>query len=282
MIRTYLEKALLVLLKVLGFAFFTVVVVFPFYWLFLTSVQPMTELITLPPTFWVPISEMNFSFYPQLLFELGFIRYMRNSAVIATITVLFTLILATMGAYAVTRLRFKGKQLMSRGILLVYMFPAIVLVVPLFVMFSWLGLRDAYLGLIIVYVAQTTPVGLYMLKSYFETLPVDLEEAALIDGCSRWSVIWRVTIPLSLPSMATVALYTFMIAWNEFLFAFIFLDTPSKFTLSRGVVQLSESIQSGQQFLAAAAVIVTVPIITMFFLFQRYLVKGLTAGGVKG
>lgn len=280
--RYQVEKILLVLMKILGFIFFTVVVAFPFYWMILSSFQSLTQLITIPPTFWLPPGEWNFHSYSLVLFEQEFLRYLGNSTLVSLITVFLTVALSTLGAYAVTRLRFKGKKLMYRSILLIYMFPAIVLVVPLFVMFSRLHLRDSLFGLIVVYLAQTIPVALYMLKSYFETLPPDLEEAGLVDGCSRWSVIWRITIPLSLPAMASVALYTFMIAWNEFLFAFIFLDTPSKFTLSRGIIRLAESIHSGQQLLAAAAVIATVPIIVIFLFFERYLVKGLTAGAVKG
>lgn len=280
--RSQVEKILLVLLKIFGFIFFTVVVAFPFYWMILSSFQSLTQLITIPPTFWVPPTGWDFSSYRLVLFEQNFLRYLRNSTLVSCTTVLLTVSLATLGAYAVTRLQFRGKHLMTRSILLIYMFPAIVLVIPLFVIFSRLHLRDSLVGLIIVYLAQTIPVALYMLKSYFETLPPDLEEAGLIDGCSRWSVIWRITIPLSLPAMASVALYTFMIAWNEFLFAFIFLDSPSKFTLSRGIIHLAESVHTGQQLLAAAAVVATIPIIILFLFFERYLVKGLTAGGIKG
>lgn len=282
MTRSSVENALLAVLKMIGFIFYTLVVAFPFYWMIISSFQSLSQLITIPPTFFLDLGELDFQSYRTVLFQQDFLRYMANSTLVSSVTVLLTISLATLGAYAVTRLQFKGKKLMYRSILLIYMFPPIVMVVPLFVIFSRLHLRDSLLGLIIVYLAQTLPVALYMLKSYFETLPPDLEEAGLIDGCSRWSVIWRVTIPLSLPSMASVALYTFMIAWNEFLFAFIFLDTPSKFTLSRGIIQLSESIHSGQQLLAAAAVVSSIPIILLFLFFERYLIKGLTAGGVKG
>jgi multiple sugar transport system permease protein len=120
-----------------------------------------------------------------------------------------------------------------------------------------------------------------MLHSYFKSLPPDLEDAGLIDGCSRVGVIWRITVPLSLPAMASVALYTFMIAWNEFLFAFLFLDSPSKFTLSRGIMQIADNINVSQQLLMAAAVIATVPVILLFLILERYMVKGLTAGGIK-
>lgn len=282
MTRRRLEWILIAIMRVMGYLFFTTAVAFPFYWLILSSVQSMTRLMTLPPTFWIPPWEWNFSTYSTVLFEHGFLRYIGNSLLVSTITVLLTIILSTMAAYAATRLRFTGRQLMGRTILLVYMFPAIVLVIPLFVLFSWLRLRDTLIGLIVIYLSQTLPVALYLLKSYFETLSVEFEEAAMVDGLSRLEVIWRVTVPLSLPTMASVALYTFIITWNEFLFAFILLDTPSKFTLPIGIIHLAESLHTGQQLLAAAAVIATVPIIVMFLYFERFLVRGLTAGGLKG
>jgi multiple sugar transport system permease protein len=136
--------------------------------------------------------------------------------------------------------------------------------------------------LILVYLAQTLPVALYMLRSYFKNLPVEIEYAGLIDGCSRMGLIWRIIIPLSAPALASVALYTFMIAWNEFLFAFMFLDTPEKFTLSRGVVQLAGSVHLSKQLVMAASVMVTIPILLLFLFFERHLVRGLTAGAMKG
>jgi len=162
------------------------------------------------------------------------------------------------------------------------MFPAIVLVIPLYVIFSRMGLRDSVHALILVYLAQTLPVALYMLRSYFQTLPLEMEYAGLIDGCSRFGVIWRIVIPLSAPALASVTLYTFMIAWNEFLFAFMFLDTPEKFTLPRGVVQLAESMHLSKQLVMAASVMATIPVLVIFILFERYLVRGLTAGAMKG
>ncbi|NTU85119.1 MAG: carbohydrate ABC transporter permease, partial [Chloroflexales bacterium] len=165
---------------------------------------------------------------------------------------------------------------------LVYMFPAIVLAIPLFVIFTRLGLRNSLPGLIIVYLAQTLPVALYMLRSYFETIPYDLEEAGLVDGCTRPQVIWRITLPLAVPALASVALYTFMIAWNEFLFALLFLlEAPARWTLSLGVQQL-DSVEVPKTWLMAGSVITTVPIVILFFFFERFLTRGLTAGAVKG
>ena len=161
------------------------------------------------------------------------------------------------------------------------MFPAIVLVIPLYSIFSQLQLRNNLIGLFIVYPATTLPVALYMLKGFFSTLPAELEEAGRIDGCSRIGVIWRITLPLSLPAICSVALYVFMIAWNEFLFAFMFLDDPNIFTLSRGMVSLNSS-EVPRQYLMAGAVMVTVPVMALFFWFEKYFVSGLASGSVKG
>ena len=282
--RVELETLLLRIVRAAGFTFFSVIVVFPFYFMVASSLKSRAEMLQRPTFLGVDLRQRLADLlvgYREVLTTFHFGRFILNSTLVAVVTVAITLVLAILGAYAVTRLRFRGRELLSRSILLIYMFPAIVLVVPLYSVFTQLGLRDTLPGLLIVYPATTLPVALYMLRSYFRTLPSDLEEAGLIDGCSRLGVIWRVTLPLSLPALASVGLYVFMIAWNEFLFAFMFLDSPAIFTLSRGMVSLN-SQEVPRQFLMAGAVIVTVPIMILFCWFERYLVAGLTAGGVKG
>jgi len=280
--REDLETAGVRLLRVGGLVFFTVLVAFPFYWMIVSSLKSLEEILLQPANLGLDFRRIDGRAYYEVLFEHGFAGYISNSVYVSVATVILAVSLATLGGYAVTRLRFRGRTVMSYGILVVYMFPAIVLVVPLYVVFSRMGLRDSIHVLILVYLAQTLPVALYMLRSYFQNLPVELEYAGLMDGCSRVGVIWRIVIPLSAPALASVALYTFMIAWNEFLFAFMFLDTPEKFTLSRGVVQLAESVHLSKQLVMAASVMVTVPILVLFLFFERQLVRGLTAGAMKG
>ena len=282
MSREYLEGTIIRILRVVGLIFFIIIVAFPFYWMIVSSFKSLGEILLKPANLGLDIRKIDFGAYYEVLFEHGFLQYISNSVYVSIVTVLLSVTLATVGGYAVTRLRFRGRELMSYSILLIYMFPAIVLVIPLYVMFSRMGLRDSINLLILVYLAQTLPVALYMLRSYFQTIPTEMEHAGLIDGCSRLGVIWRIVIPLSAPALASVALYTFMIAWNEFLFAFMFLDTPEKFTLSRGVVQLAQSVHLSKQLVMAASVTVTVPILALFLFFERRLVRGLTAGGMKG
>ena len=282
MSRERLEQTIIRILRIIGLLLLVVMVAFPFYWMVVSSFKSLEEILLRPSNLGIDIRKIDFSAYYDVLFEHGFLRYIFNSVYVSVATVLLSLTLATIGGYAVTRLRFRGQTFMSFSILIIYMFPAIVLVIPLYVVFSRIGLRDSTHVLILVYLAQTLPVALYMLRSYFQTLPLEMEHAGLIDGCSRLGVIWRIVIPLSAPALASVALYTFMIAWNEFLFAFMFLDTPEKFTLSRGVVQLAGSVHLSKQLVMAASVLVTIPVVVLFLLFERHLVQGLTTGAMKG
>jgi multiple sugar transport system permease protein len=265
-------------------AFFLVMTAFPFYWMLTLSIRDIGDVIQNPARM-VPTVDQLRNFwrsYDEVLNRFNFLRYIRNSATISLITVCFTLLLAIPGAYAVTRIDFRLKGLMSWGILLVYMFPAIVIGIPLFVVYSQLGIRGSLPSMVIVYMSGTLPVALYMLRSYFQTLPAELEEAALIDGCNRISTIWRVVLPLSVPAVASVALYTFMIAWNEVLFAILFLtDSQANWTLPLALERL-DTQEVPRTVLMAGSVIITVPVIGLFFFFERFLTRGLTAGAVKG
>jgi multiple sugar transport system permease protein len=280
--RERIESAILRVSHGVGLLFFLLLVVFPFYWMLVASVKPLILLAMNPLDLWLIPGELTLRAYKEVWLQFNFGSYFANSAYVSALTVLLTVTFATPGAYTIARLRFRGRAFLSRSILAIYMFPAIVIAVPMYALYTRFGLRNDLHGLTLIYVAQTIPVAIYMLYSYFKTLPLDLEEAGLVDGCSQLMVIRRITIPLSLPAMASVALYTFMIAWNEFLFAFLFLDSPSKFTLSRGIMQIADNINVSQQLLMAAAMIATVPVIILFLIFERYLVRGLTAGAVKG
>ena len=282
MSRERLERNMIQVLRMAGLLVFIAMVAFPFYWMIISSLKSLEEILLRPANLGLDVRTIDFHAYYEVLFDHGFLQYISNSFYVSILTVILSVTLATVGGYAVTRLRFRGRTLMSTSILIIYMFPAIVMVIPLYVVFSRMGIRDSIHMLILVYLAQTLPVALYMLRSYFHNLPPEIESAGLIDGCSRFGVIWRIVIPLSAPALASVALYTFMIAWNEFLFAFMFLDTPEKFTLSRGVVQLAGSVHLSKQLVMAASVMVTIPILLIFLFFERHLVRGLTAGALKG
>lgn len=282
--RYQLEVLFIRVLKGLGFVIFTVAVALPFYVMVMTSLKSQQSLLANPLDFSLDFDQgfdSLFRSYVELFTQFNFGTFLINSAIVSVSTVVLTLLFAIPGAYAVSRLRFPGQAFLSRSILLIYMVPAIVLVIPLYAVFSQLGLRNTLTGLLIVYPATTIPVALYMLQGYFRGLPAELEEAGLMDGLTRVGVILKITLPLSLPALASVALYVFMIAWNEFLFAFMFLDNVDIFTLSRGVVSLNSS-EVPRQHLMAGAVVATVPVLLIFLWFERFLVSGLTAGSVKG
>ncbi|MGI9510796.1 MAG: carbohydrate ABC transporter permease [Geminicoccaceae bacterium] len=282
--RYQMEELFIRGMKGLGFVFFTVIVALPFYVMVMTSLKSQQALLSNPLDYSIDLTQgpaALFRSYVELFTQFHFGTFLLNSALVSVATVIITLLFSIPGAYAVARLRFPGQAFLSQSILLIYMVPAIILVIPLYAVFSQLGLRDTLLGLLIVYPATTIPVAVYMLQGYFRGLPAELEEAGLVDGLTRVGVILRITLPLSLPALASVALYVFMIAWNEFLFAFMFLDNIDIFTLSRGVVSLNSS-EVPRQHLMAGAVVATVPVLVIFLWFERYLVAGLTAGSVKG
>ena len=284
LIRYTAEKAYLRLIWGLGLMMFVLIVAIPFYVMVMTSLKSQQSLLLNPLDFSVDASggaSVLFRSYIELFTEYDFLTLLMNSALVSVITVLITLLFSIPGAYAVAKLRFPGRKWLSGSVLLIYLIPAIILVIPLYAVFSQLGLRNSLLGLCIVYPATTIPVALYMLRGYFAGLPSELDDAGLMDGLSRIQIITRIAMPLSTPAIATVALYVFMIAWNEFLFAFMFLDDVKLFTLSRGIVSLDSS-EVPRQHLMAASVIATLPVLTLFLWFERFLVSGLTAGSVKG
>ena len=284
MTRYQREVVYIRILKGLGFVFFIIIVALPFYVMVMTSLKSQQALLANPLDLSIDLSQGLFALfrsYVELFTKYNFGTYLMISAIVSVATVVLTLLFSVPGAYAVSRLRFPGRTVLSRSVLLIYMVPAIVLVIPLYAVFSQLGLRNSLTGLLIVYPATTIPVALYMLQGYFRGLPAELEEAGLMDGLTRLGVILKITLPLSLPALASVSLYVFMIAWNEFLFAFMFLDDPGIFTLSRGVVALNSS-EVPRQHLMAGAVVATLPVLVLFLWFERFLVQGLTAGSVKG
>lgn len=282
--RYRIEVLIIRFLKGMGLLLFTIFVALPFYVMVMTSLKSQQSLLRNPLDFSIDFQgglQTLFRSYIELFTDYHFATFLMNTSLVSVVTVAVTLCFAVPGAYAVARLRFPGQLFLSRSILLIYMVPAIVLVIPLYAIFSKLGLRDSLFGLMVVYPATTIPVALYMLQGYFRGLPAELEEAGLMDGLSRWQVITKITIPLALPALASVSLYVFMIAWNEFLFAFMFLDDFQIFTLSRGVVSLNSS-EVPRQHLMAGSVVATAPVLLIFLWLEKYLVSGLTAGSVKG
>ena len=269
-------------LKLFGILALLVAVLFPLAVMVITSLKSQAQLLQNPLDLSVDWRNPDlFKSYITLIREFGFATYFWNSLWVSAVTVVITLGISIPGAYAVARLRFPGASFFSQSILLIYMVPAIVLMLPLYVAFSQAGLRNTLGGLLLVYPATTIPVALYMLQGYFKGIPKELEEAGRVDGLSLPGILIKITLPLSLPALASVSLYVFMIAWNEFLFAFMFLDDPKIFTLPRGVASLNSS-ELPRELLMAGAVMTTLPVMALFLWLERFMVQGLTAGSVKG
>ena len=272
-------------LTLFGIVLFSFVILFPFYMMLITSFKTQAALLINPLDFSINFKQdfkELFKSYFVIFDTYKFGRYILISTFVSVGTVIVTLLFAIPAAYAVARLNFFGKNFLSTSILIIYMFPAIVLVIPLYTVFSQLGLRNSVGGLLIVYTATTLPVAIYMLQGYFRSIPKELEEAAIMDKLNWFGIIIKIILPLSIPAISSVALYVFMIAWNEFLFSLMFLDNPNSFTLSRAIQYLSGDAETPRQYLMAGSVVVTIPVLLIFVYFEKYLVSGLTAGIVKG
>jgi multiple sugar transport system permease protein len=286
--RDAVERRIFGVLRPVIIVLLLFITVFPFYYMVMLSFRPLDAVLQDPGALWPSFSEIDFNTYSQVLKSTddggqGFLTFIRNSLLVAIGTVILTLIVSIPGAYAVSRLDFFGRRQIGALFLGVYFFPAILLAIPLFVFFTRIGQRGTLSGLLVVYVAQVAAVSIYMLRNYFDTIPASLEEAAQIDGARRLQAMWHVSLPLALPAIASNALFIFMIAWNEFLFALLFLvERRDNWTVSLGLSQLAGSIEVPTTVLMAGSVILTVPIIVLFFLSERWLAGGLTAGAEKG
>ncbi|MEV5365127.1 carbohydrate ABC transporter permease [Streptomyces cellulosae] len=285
--RAQVEDRVLGVLKWLVIAFLAAITLLPFYYMLLLSLKPIDALLLDPGSLWLSAKDFTVSTYQDVLRSTdaggqGFTRFLLNSALVSLGTVLLTLAAAVPGAYAVSRLKFFGHRQVSALFLAVYLFPATLLAVPLFVIFARMGLSSSLVGLAVVYVAQTVPVSVYMLKNYLVTIPYSIEEAAALDGCSRLQTVRKVILPLALPSLMATGLYVFMIAWNEFLFALLFLAAdPGSWTVSLGLAQLSNGVEVPKTVLMAGSVVLTIPVVFLFFAAERLLTEGLTSGADK-
>lgn len=257
------------------FLFWTIV---PFVWMVLASVKTNKEIyndFTLVP------KTLYFGHYVTLLGG-KFGVWMRNSAEVSIAATAVSITLGAIGAYAITRLRFAGRRVIAVGLICTYLVPQALLFIPLFQLVSALGLSDTIAALILIYPTLTLPFCTWLLVSYFKSIPVELEEAALIDGCNRLSVLWRIVLPLSTPAIVVVCLFSFTQAWNEFLYALVITNSLATRTVTVGLTQmLGEDVFYWGQMMAGALITALPPVI-MYTLAQRFVTRGLVVGGVKG
>jgi ABC-type glycerol-3-phosphate transport system permease component len=257
-----------------------VVALFPFYWMLRTAFTPRAAAFSLHPTLWPEAVTLDNFVRAVTSPTLPFVLYFRNSLIVSVSTALLVIVAGSGGAYALARMDFRGKNTFGITVLVIQMFPPVVLVIPLFVVMAKLHLVDTYLGLVLALVTFNLPFVTWLLRGYFLSLPKELEDAARIDGCGRFGVLFRVALPLAAPGVAAVATLAMVNSWNEFLFAFVLINTDAKKVLATGVAAYGQS-NNDYTTLFAMATLTTVPIVVLFMFFQRYLVGGLAAGSVK-
>ena len=256
------------------------ITVIPFFWMLVSSFKSLAELYSVPVT-WLP-QEATFANYRKVLFDSNVPRYFWNSTVVSLGSTIIALIFATPAAYGFSRFEFRGRSVWQMLILMAHLLPSAALIVPLYIFLGYLNLLNTLLGLILVYLVLTLPLSIWMLTGYFKSIPVELEEAAIIDGASRWGVLLRIMLPLSLPGIVVIFLYSFVATWNEFIFALSFANDVTVKTLPIGLAEFSTEYDTDWGAIMAASVIMSLPIAAIFLGLQKVFVGGLMSGATKG
>jgi multiple sugar transport system permease protein/raffinose/stachyose/melibiose transport system permease protein len=257
-----------------------IVCLFPFAWMALSSIKKLAELFTVPPH-WLP-DEPTLANYGTVFFHSNIPRYFLNSCVISIGATVVALALAIFAAYGFARFEFRGKLALQSFVLVGQLLPTAAIIVPLFITLRWMHLLNTYWGLILVYTIITLPLSVWMLTSYMRGIPTELEEAAVIDGASRLGVLFRITLPLAVPGVVAVAVFSFVTCWNEYIFALVFAQDQTVKTLPIGLTEFSTEFNTDWGGVMAASMVMTVPVVLLFLAFQRLFVGGLTAGATKG
>ncbi len=259
---------------------FTLFALYPISQIITIALRPSDELLSTSLAF-IP-KGATLANFRILLTQTPFLRWIGNSALIALAVTATGVVLASTAGYALSRFRFLGRSTMLNGLLVTQMFPATMLLLPLYLILIKLHLINSYLGVIIIYTATALPFCIWQLKGYYDTIPVSLEEAAGIDGCSRWQAFYIVVLPLAAPALVITSLFSFMTAWNEYVVAALMLQDVKIFTLPVGLKMFQGNMSTQWGLYAAGALLVSVPVVILFLALSRYLVSGLSSGAVKG
>jgi multiple sugar transport system permease protein len=254
---------------------------FPLIWMVVTSIRPEADLFTIPPSL-IP-RQITLEYYAKLLWETPFPGYFLNSIILATSTTALVVVVGTLGAYSLVRFSYPGRETLAGLVLFTYLLPSVVLIIPLYLMMVRVGLANTLSSLVIAYTTFALPYALWLLRSFMAGIPEDLEAAALIDGASRIGAFVDVVIPQALPGIISTALFTFILAWNEYLYALVLVNSERSRPLTTGVMNmLITSFNIEWSLLMAASVMMSLPLVIIFGFLQSYLTRGFGAGGVKG
>ena len=274
------QRSLTKLLTYTALALGLAIVLLPFWYMAVTSLKPQAYIFEIPPRLWP--QEVTLKNYTEALGKDLFGLYFVNSLVVAVVTTASTVLISSMLAYAFARLDFPAKEPLFYLLLIGMMIPPVMLIIPQFIIVKQLGLLDALPGLIVVYITMNLALQTFLLRGYFESVPIDLEEAALIDGGSRWTIFRRIVLPLSKPGLAVVTIFTFLYSWDEFPWAHVAIKETTRRTLPIAIAlfQSQHLTEWGQVF--AASLVALVPVVVVFTVFQRYFIRGISTTGLKG
>jgi ABC-type glycerol-3-phosphate transport system permease component len=264
----------------LGAAVLVAQAAFPFLWMASTSVKPPGEVFAQPPSF-VP-EQPTLDNFRRLFGGTNFLVYFRNSMTVSGLAVLLTMLVGATGAYSLTRYRYPGREAIGALILCTYMFAPIMIVIPFFILVKRVGIENTHLALVLAFTSFCLPFTLWLLRAFFETIPVELEEAALVDGADRLRAVAHVVLPLAFPGLVATSIFTFILAWNDYIFTRILISADELKTLPVGVQDLFHSALIDWGLIMAAGVLITIPALAFFVAVQRHLVAGWGSGGLKG
>lgn len=257
-----------------------VIAVFPILWMFDSSLKGQSEIYSSPPTF--AIERVTFENYIRVIFDSGIPRAFLNSVIISVTATFLTVVLGCLAGYGFSRYRFKGKKAMYVGLLYGQMMPAVVLIIPIYLVFSKIGLMDTHFSLILPDVAITVPLATLMLKGFFDGVSIELEEAARLDGASKLGILCRIVIPIARPGLISVAIYTFLATWEEFIFALNLTNSENVRTLPIAINMFKGEFIIDWGAIMASGAVISIPVILIFVLCNKVFVKGIAEGSVKG
>jgi multiple sugar transport system permease protein len=270
-----------------GRIFLVVILIYtlvPMVWMLLTSIKTGFAAMQFPPQWWPaePTLENYFKLLdPKNSVGQDFLRYFWNSIVVSTLTTILALVVAVPAAYAFSRFQFPGRTFLFFSVLLRNMFPAVIFLVPLFILMRWLGLVNTHGSLILTYLTFGLPLAIWLLKGFYDNIPIQLEQAARIDGATRFKAFLLIVMPLSAPGIIATAIYSFILAWNEYIYAYTFLNRNDQLTLPVGIQRFFAENTTDWPGLMAASFMMSVPVVVLFLVLQRYFVRALTEGAVK-